>query len=106
MILPPKTRWCLHSKGVDLRGLETVPGKTFFWSGIYPADMNDRKTLVTDLNVFADFDPKLPAAYVNYPYLFLGNIQPSLQLQGPTTDARAALRRRRHHELLDQPQQA
>jgi sugar/nucleoside kinase (ribokinase family) len=75
----PEDKMVLHSKGVDLRGLETVPGKTFFWSGVYPADMNDRKTLVTDLNVFADFDPKLPAAYVNYPYLFLGNIQPSLQ---------------------------
>jgi sugar/nucleoside kinase (ribokinase family) len=69
----------LHSKGVDLKGLETVPGKTFFWSGVYSADMNDRKTLVTDLNVFANFNPKLPAAYVPYPYLFLGNIQPELQ---------------------------
>jgi sugar/nucleoside kinase (ribokinase family) len=71
----------LQSKGVDLKGLETVPGKTFFWSGVYSADMNDRKTLVTDLNVFADFNPKLPAAYEKLPYLFLGNIQPELQLR-------------------------
>jgi sugar/nucleoside kinase (ribokinase family) len=69
----------LESKGVDLQGLETVPGKTFFWSGVYSADMNDRKTLITDLNVFADFNPKLPAAYAQLPYLFLGNIQPALQ---------------------------
>ena len=70
----------LSSKGVDLEGLETVPGKTFFWSGVYSADMNDRTTLQTDLNVFADFQPKVPAAYANQPYLFLGNIQPTLQL--------------------------
>jgi sugar/nucleoside kinase (ribokinase family) len=69
----------LADKGVDLQGLEQVPGKTFFWSGLYPADMNDRKTLQTDLNVFADFQPKLPPSYVNSPYLFLGNIQPDLQ---------------------------
>ena len=71
----------LLSKGVDLQGLETVPGKTFFWAGVYSADMNDRKTLVTDLNVFADFSPHLPAAYNQLPYLFLGNIQPTLQLR-------------------------
>jgi len=70
----------LKSKGVDLQGLETVPGKTFFWSGVYSDDMNDRKTLQTDLNVFADFNPKVPAAYADHPYLFLGNIQPTLQL--------------------------
>jgi sugar/nucleoside kinase (ribokinase family) len=70
----------LSGKGVDLAGLETVPGKTFFWSGVYSADMNDRTTLQTDLNVFADFQPKVPAAYASQPYLFLGNIQPVLQL--------------------------
>jgi len=73
-------RQLLQGKGVDLQGLETVPGKTFFWSGVYSADMNDRKTLQTDLNVFADFNPKLPASYAKQPYLFLGNIQPTLQL--------------------------
>ncbi|HLI61951.1 MAG TPA: PfkB family carbohydrate kinase, partial [Terriglobales bacterium] len=69
----------LAEKGVDLLGLEQVPGKTFFWSGLYPANMNDRKTLQTDLNVFADFQPKLPPSYLGQPYLFLGNIQPQLQ---------------------------
>ncbi len=72
-------RYTLSTRGVDLAGLETVPGKTFFWSGVYSADMNDRKTLATDLNVFADFNPKIPPAYAQLPYLFLGNIQPDLQ---------------------------
>ena len=69
----------LESRGIDLEGLERVPGKTFFWSGIYSNDMNDRETLVTDLNVFATFDPKLPDSYKQQPYLMLGNIQPALQ---------------------------
>lgn len=72
-------RALLEGKGIDLEGLEVVPGKTFFWSGVYSADMNDRTTLRTDLNVFADFDPKVPASYAKRPYLFLGNIQPVLQ---------------------------
>jgi sugar/nucleoside kinase (ribokinase family) len=69
----------LTSRGINLDGMERVAGKTFFWSGVYSDDMNDRTTLQTDLNVFADFDPKLPASYRTHPYLFLGNIQPSLQ---------------------------
>ena len=70
----------LSSRGVDLAGLERVPGgKTFFWAGKYSPDMNDRETLRTDLNVFADFNPKLPDSYRCEPYLFLGNIQPELQ---------------------------
>jgi sugar/nucleoside kinase (ribokinase family) len=69
----------LESRDVDLTGLERVPGKTFFWAGKYSADMNDRETLVTDLNVFATFDPKIPPSYGRDPYLFLGNIQPTLQ---------------------------
>ncbi len=75
----PQDRDFLASKRVDLQGLEQVPGKTFFWSGVYSPDMNDRTTLQTDLNVFADFQPKLPPSYVEHPYLFLGNIQPTLQ---------------------------
>src|ERR1700704_1030434 len=69
----------LTGRGIDLEGLERVPGKTFFWAGVYSADMNDRTTLRTDLNVFADFQPKLPAGYRQQPYLLLGNIQPELQ---------------------------
>ena len=70
----------LASREVDLAGLERVAGgKTFFWAGVYSADMNDRTTLRTDLNVFADFNPKLPESYRSEPYLLLGNIQPALQ---------------------------
>ena len=70
----------LRSREIDLAGLERVAGgKTFFWAGVYSADMNDRTTLRTDLNVFADFDPKLPESYRAEPYLLLGNIQPALQ---------------------------
>ncbi len=69
----------LASKNIDLEGLERVPGKTFFWAGKYSPDMNDRETLRTDLNVFAAFQPKLPASYRAAPYLLLGNIQPALQ---------------------------
>ena len=69
----------LAARGIDLTGLERVPGKTFFWSGVYSHDMNDRETLVTELNVFADFDPKLPESYRGAQYLLMGNIQPALQ---------------------------
>lgn len=69
----------LAGRGIDLAGLERVPGKTFFWQGVYSPDMNDRTTLRTDLNVFAGFDPKLPGSYRSEPYLLLGNIQPALQ---------------------------
>jgi sugar/nucleoside kinase (ribokinase family) len=69
----------LASREIGLEGLERVPGKTFFWAGKYSDDMNDRTTLRTDLNVFADFNPKLPESYRSAPYLLLGNIQPALQ---------------------------
>jgi sugar/nucleoside kinase (ribokinase family) len=70
----------LSSRNIDLTGVERVPGgKTFFWSGVYSADMNDRTTTRTDLNVFAEFNPKLPLSYRGEPYLLLGNIQPALQ---------------------------
>jgi sugar/nucleoside kinase (ribokinase family) len=71
----------LEERGVRLEGLEKVPGKTFFWSGVYSDDMNERTTLTTELNVFADFSPKLPEAYRAIPYAFLGNIHPALQKQ-------------------------
>jgi sugar/nucleoside kinase (ribokinase family) len=72
-------RELLASRGIDLEGLEQVHGKTFYWKGVYSNDMNDRTTLQTDLNVFADFNPKLPERYRSQPYLLLGNIQPALQ---------------------------
>jgi len=69
----------LKDHDIDLAGLERAAGKTFYWQGVYSNDMNDRETLRTDLNVFADFDPNLPEAYHKTPYVFLGNIHPSLQ---------------------------
>jgi sugar/nucleoside kinase (ribokinase family) len=69
----------LLARNVNLEGLERVSGRSFFWSGIYSHDMNERTTLATELNVFADFNPKIPESYRNSPYLLLGNIQPELQ---------------------------
>jgi sugar/nucleoside kinase (ribokinase family) len=71
----------LRRRGVDLAGLERVAGRTFRWAGRYARDLNSRTTLDTQLNVFADFQPKLPAAYRDSDYVFLANIQPSLQLE-------------------------
>lgn len=64
---------------IDTEGLERVPGKTFFWAGRYSEDMNQRTTLVTELNVFAEFNPKLPESYRNSKFIFLANIHPALQ---------------------------
>lgn len=69
----------LSARGVDLEGLEVVEGSTFFWRGRYGADFGDAETLDTQLNVFADFQPKIPVSYQESPYLFLGNIHPALQ---------------------------
>jgi sugar/nucleoside kinase (ribokinase family) len=68
-----------HGRKVDLAGLERAPGKTFFWSGKYHDNFIDRTTLVTDLNVFADFKPKLPESFRKSAYVFLANIDPTLQ---------------------------
>ena len=71
----------LRSRGVDVSGLRREQGKTFRWAGeYYGADLNERDTLDTQLNVFADFSPKLNAEQRRCPYLFLANIDPELQL--------------------------
>lgn len=71
----------LEARGVNFDGLEVIPdGKSFFWSGRYHLDMNTRDTLVTDLNVLAQFDPKLPESYRNSEFLMLGNLAPSVQI--------------------------
>lgn len=66
--------------GIDTAGLQVVPGETFRWSGVYEANMDNRRTLSTELNVFASFSPELPEAYRTAPFLFLANISPALQL--------------------------
>ncbi len=71
----------LKERGVDFRGLEKRPGKTFRWGGVYSEDLNQRETLFTHLNVFEDFSPSLPDAYRDAPFLFLANIHPRLQSQ-------------------------
>ncbi len=65
--------------GIDLAGLEKKAGETFRWSGVYRANMDDRETLSTELNVLAEFAPKVPEPYRNAPFLFLANIGPTLQ---------------------------
>lgn len=71
----------LKSRGVDVEGVEIVKDKkSFFWSGKYHMDMNTRDTLVTDLNVLADFNPVLPESYKNADYLMLGNLDPEIQM--------------------------
>ena len=73
--------------GIDLEGLQTLPGKTFHWSGEYEDNMNNRRTLLTELGVFETFTPTLPKGHRSAPFVLLGNIAPSL-----------------HHHVLDQMQ--
>jgi sugar/nucleoside kinase (ribokinase family) len=72
----------LNARGVDTRGLQVRSGaKSFFWAGRYHYNMNHRDTLVTDLNVLADFDPVLPEPYQESDYLMLGNLTPEIQME-------------------------
>jgi sugar/nucleoside kinase (ribokinase family) len=71
----------LTSRGIDTLGLEHAKGKTFHWGGEYGDNLNEAKTKFTDLNVFENFKPQIPAEYVDTDYLFLANIQPELQLE-------------------------
>jgi sugar/nucleoside kinase (ribokinase family) len=64
---------------IDTEGLERAAGKTFFWAGRYSENLNERVTLATELNVFAEFKPKLPESYRKSKYVFLANIAPDLQ---------------------------
>lgn len=74
-----KERAVFHGRKIDLSGVEHAAGKSFFWAGRYSQNMNERTTLATELNVFADFRPTLPDAYGDSSYIFLGNIDPTLQ---------------------------
>lgn len=72
----------LKERNVDIEGVKHSRGKTFRWGGEYPKDdLNNAETLFTELNVFENFDPRLPKNYRSTPYLFLANINPELQLQ-------------------------
>jgi len=71
----------LQTRGIDVEGIERIQGgKTFRWGGSYTEDLNSAITLFTDLNVYGDFQPKLPNTYKTTPYVFLANINPELQL--------------------------
>lgn len=71
----------LKKRGVEFEGVEVVKdGKSFFWSGRYHLDMNTRDTLVTDLNVLAQFNPQLPESYQDCEFLMLGNLAPAVQI--------------------------
>ncbi len=69
----------LKERGIDLAGLKRQEGRTFRWRGEYQNQMNEAKTLATELNVFESFRPTLPPTYLESPYLFLANIDPQLQ---------------------------
>ncbi|NND34467.1 MAG: sugar kinase [Saprospiraceae bacterium] len=71
----------LNNRGIDTQGLQIVKGgKSFFWAGKYHEDLNQRDTLVTDLNVLADFVPELPESYQDAEFLMLGNLTPDIQM--------------------------
>jgi sugar/nucleoside kinase (ribokinase family) len=72
----------MKSRGIDQEGLQIKQGeKSFFWAGKYHYDLNSRDTLVTDLNVLANFDPIVPQAYQNCDFLMLGNLAPAVQMR-------------------------
>lgn len=77
----PAQEGVFAGRGIDLTGLVREEGKSFHWKGAYGQDLNEARTLETDLNVFADFHPDLPKAFRSAPYLFLGNIDPVLQME-------------------------
>ena len=77
---PKGTLDMLSARGVDLQGLKVADGITFHWKGYYEFDLNIAHTVKTDLNVFENFAPVLPASYRESRYVFLGNIDPKLQL--------------------------
>ncbi|MGB5188645.1 PfkB family carbohydrate kinase [Robiginitalea sp.] len=79
---PPAYLELLANKSVDIQGLEVVTGgKTFFWSGKYQHDLNKRDTLITELNVLADFKPRVPQEFKNADVVMLGNLHPDIQMQ-------------------------
>jgi sugar/nucleoside kinase (ribokinase family) len=77
---PAEYRKLYEDAGLDLEGLQVQEGETFRWSGVYEENMDNRRTISTDLNVFADFSPELPESYRDVPFVFLANIGPELQL--------------------------
>jgi len=75
----PEQEKVFHDHGIDIRGVERAPGKTFRWGGTYSDNLNEAKTEFTHLNVFEKFQPRIPKEYEDSDVLFLANIQPTLQ---------------------------
>ncbi|MGA9667688.1 MAG: PfkB family carbohydrate kinase [Terracidiphilus sp.] len=75
----PEQEAVFKKRNIDIQGIEHAPGKSFFWAGSYLDNLNEAKTQITDLNVFASFEPKIPDAYRDSEFLFLANIDPVLQ---------------------------
>lgn len=71
----------LQERKIDTDGVKKAPGKSFFWAGKYNQDMKTRETITTELNVFENFEPELPEKYKDIPFLFLANIDPTLQMK-------------------------
>src|SRR5712671_7480480 len=76
---PKKYIALYHRHKIDLAGLQVLPGKTFHWSGEYEVNMNNRRTLATELGVFETFNPLLPDSYQSASFVLLANIAPALQ---------------------------
>jgi sugar/nucleoside kinase (ribokinase family) len=75
----PEQESVFHKRGIDIRGIERAGGKTFRWGGTYTDNLNEAKTDFTHLNVFESFQPRIPKEYEDSDFLFLANIQPTLQ---------------------------
>jgi sugar/nucleoside kinase (ribokinase family) len=86
----PEHEAVLTRRGIDTRGIDHAPGKSFFWSGSYEGNLNEAQTRATELNVFSSFSPRIPAEYMDSEYLFLANIDPVLQaeVRGKMPDVR------------------
>ncbi|HEY4354735.1 MAG TPA: PfkB family carbohydrate kinase [Acidobacteriaceae bacterium] len=87
----PEHEAVLTAKGVDTTGIERASGKSFHWTGSYLRDLNEADTLATDLNVFAEFAPKIPETHEDSEFLFLANIDPVLQARVRTQMANSKL---------------
>lgn len=77
----PDQEQVFQKRNIDTRGIEHTPGKTFRWGGTYSDNLNEAKTNFTDLNVFESFRPRIPKEYDDTEFLFLANIQPTLQAE-------------------------
>jgi sugar/nucleoside kinase (ribokinase family) len=102
--MPESTLELLRSRGVDTAGVERAPGRTFRWAGRYVDDMNVRETTNLELNVLAEFDPKLPPAYRASEYCFLANTSPVIQqsVMDQLEEPRLVLSDTMNHYILEE----